>query len=93
MEFNNVNNKINSNAISAYKSIKKTKISDSETKSSGKFDSVEIDLSQSIDSAKANIANKLNAESSIDKLRQLQDEYANGNCPISVEEIAKFITG
>ena len=84
-------NKINANAINAYKSIKRAKPDQAEVKSGGRFDSLEIDFAQSIDSAKSNIASRLEAEANIERIRQLQEEYANGGLPVSLEKIAQFI--
>ena len=88
-------NKINANAISSYKAINKTKVSDSaalEKKASvaaGTFDMVEFDFEQSINSAKANIANSLNANADAAKISFLKSQYAAGTCPVSAEKIAK----
>ena len=89
-------NKLNSNAINSYKAIKKTQISESaevEKKPSGNFDTVEIDVSQSIKSAKANIVSGLTADADAARISMLQARYANGNCPVSIEEIAQAIAG
>jgi len=86
-------NKINSNAINAYKAIKRAKASESEKKSGGRFDSVEFDFSRTINSAKANIASRLDAEANAAKIKQLQAEYANDDCPVSAEKIAQAISG
>ena len=86
-------NKINRSAINSYNTIKKTKTAGSSAKPSGKFDSVEFDFAQSIESAKANIASRLAAEANIAKIKQLQDEYEGDNCPTSAEEITQAILG
>ena len=95
MEFNI--NKLNSNAINSYKAIKKTSVAEAtessevEKKPSGNFDTVEFDFSQSIKSAKVNIASALAAEANIAKIKMLQAQYAGGNCPVSTEQIAQAI--
>jgi len=89
-------NKINRSAINSYNTIKKAKAADSSKKVSGadgKFDSVEIDFSQSLESAKANIASRLAAEANIEKIKQLQAEYAGGGFSVSTDEIAKAVLG
>jgi hypothetical protein len=86
-------NKINRGAINSYNAIKRAKTADLEKKSGGKFDSVEIDFSQSLASAKANIASRLAAEANIAKIRQLQEEYAGDSCPVNTESIAEAVLG
>jgi anti-sigma28 factor (negative regulator of flagellin synthesis) len=94
MEFNRIN-RVNNNAISAYKSIKKTAVSDSggANKPSGSFDTVEINFAQSLQSAKANIASRLAAEANIARIKELQEEYSGDEVPVSVTEIAQAILG
>jgi hypothetical protein len=86
-------NKINANAINTYKTIKKSEKSGAGKQPSGKFDSVVIDFSQSINSAKANIASRLDAQANIEKIRQLQEQYSGDKCPVPAEETAKSIVG
>ncbi|MCL1789335.1 MAG: flagellar biosynthesis anti-sigma factor FlgM [Oscillospiraceae bacterium] len=89
-------NNINSNAINSYKAINKAKISESvelEKKPGGTFDTVEIDFSQSINSAKANISAQLDSATDAAKINFLKAQYAGGNCPVSAGKIAKSILG
>jgi len=93
----NMTNKINANAINSYKAINKAKTADSGVvadvakKAGGSFDTVEINFAQSMESAKANIANNLNAATDVSKLDALKMQYARGVCPVSIEDIAKSV--
>jgi hypothetical protein len=95
MEFNI--NKINSNAINAYKSIKHTKAADSaiSEKSSGakagSYDSVEIDFSRLMESAKAGLVSKLTVGVDAAQIRELREKYGGEDCPVSANEIANAI--
>jgi anti-sigma28 factor (negative regulator of flagellin synthesis) len=87
-------NKVNRGAINAYNAIKSTKSADSAKKSvGGTFDSVEIDFSQSVNSAKASVASRLAAQANIEKIKQLQAQYSGDNCPVSAGETAKAVVG
>jgi hypothetical protein len=90
MEIKGNVNKINSNAINAYKCVKKAKTADSDKIPAGKFDSVDIDSSGCIIAAKANIVAALKAEADIVDIRALQAKYAGGN-PVPPEDVAKAI--
>jgi len=86
-------NKINRGAINSYNAIKSAKAPAAGKKAGGTFDSVEIDFSQSISSAKASVASRLNAEANIEKIKQLQAQYDGDKCPVSAEDAAKAVLG
>ncbi|MDR0197149.1 MAG: hypothetical protein LBI36_02880 [Oscillospiraceae bacterium] len=88
-------NKVNRNVLNAYKAISGAKSPEKKSDSfkSGNVDTIEFDFARSIGAAKANIASKLDAEVNAARIEQLQKEYANGGCPVSIEAAAAAVVG
>ena len=90
---------INRNAISSYKTIACPKTSEKKPADSvgvkPNFDTVEIDFSltfeAALESAKKNMASKLDADANAAKIKQLQGDYAQEACPVSPDSVATAI--
>ena len=88
-------NKLQGNAISAYKKITAgtSAASKAGTKKLANTDKVEFDFDASLAAAKANVASRAEAEANTSRIEELRSLYAGDNCPISADEVAGKIIG
>ncbi len=86
-------NKLQGNAISAYKKISAgtSAASRAQTKKLANTDKVEFDFSSSLAAAKANVASSVEAEANTSRIEELQRLYAGDNCPVTAQEVAEKI--
>lgn len=56
-------------------------------------DKFDFDFRSALAAAKANAASSIDAEANTNRIEQLQAEYADDNCPVSSQEIARAILG
>lgn len=83
-------NKLQGNAISAYKKISAgtSAASKAQTKKLANTDKVEFDFSESLNAAKANVASSVDAEVNTARIEELQKLYQGDNCPVTAQEVA-----
>lgn len=89
-------NKVNRSVLNAYKSVSANKPSDKnggENKPSANVDTVDFDFDWAVIAAKASIASKIDADANAAKIKELQESYEGGFCPVSAVELAAAIAG
>jgi len=90
-------NKVNRSALNTYKSVLANKPSDknegNKPSAAGKTDTVDFDFDWAVIAAKASVASKIDADVNAAKIKELQESYEGGNCPVGAVEIAAAIAG